>query len=217
MSLFDEIRLSFCVPRQNASEINENQFDNCIDNFQNSCFTIGTQTDDGFNENDGSKSNCGDSLISQIDQVLDKFTQGTQTEDVCDCTAQIYIKQEELVTNEIQKETNNNFECMKCLQCEKLYNYTTKLECDLKLSQTTVKDLQQELATYESNLDLLDKFLDEGNEKNNYLQTVVHSLYSKLGILEAAVMEQTDRLDVLSNDKCSAECQTECGNFSYVL
>ncbi|XP_026327508.1 uncharacterized protein LOC113235816 isoform X2 [Hyposmocoma kahamanoa] len=209
MSLFDEIRLSFCLPRQNASEVNENQFDNCIDNFENCCFTIGTQTDEDFDENDGSKYDSGESLISQT-EIVDKYTQGTQTEDyICDCKVQDNSTQPELVTIESSKETNNNIECIKCFQCEKLHNYSTKLECDLKLSQTTIKDLQQELATYEGNLDLLDKFLDEGKDTNNYLQTVVHSLQSKLGILEAAVMEQTDRLDVLNNDKCSAECQTE--------
>lgn len=209
MSLFDEIRLSFCHPQ---SEINENQFDNCIDNFEN-YYTIGTQTDETFIENDGSKSNCEESLKPQT-EIVDRLTQGTQTED---SEPQTNFIQHELVTIETLMETNNNIECIKCLQCEKLYNYTTKLESDLNLSQTTVKDLRQELDTCEGNLDLLDKFLDEGNDTNNYLQTVVQSLQSKLGILEAAVTEQTDRLDLLNNDKCIAECQTESGNFSYVL
>lgn len=217
MSLFDEIRFSYCHPRQNTSEINENQFDNCIDYFENSCYTIGTQTVEGFNGNDGSISDCGDNIKPQTG-IVDKINQGTQTEhNICNFKPQKKITQHELVKINTPPETNNNIECLKCRQCENLTNYTTKLECDLKLSQTTVKDLQQELDTYEGNLDLLDKFLDEGNDTNNYLQTVVQSLQSKLGILEAVVTEQTEKFDVLNNDKCVAECQTESGNFSYVL
>lgn len=215
MSLFDEIRLSFCPTRQNASEINENQFDNCIDNFENSFYTIGTQTDEDFNENDGSKSDCRESLKPQTE--IHKLTQGTQTEDyICDCKPQTNVTKQALVTIGSSMETNNNIESLKCLQCEKLKSYKTILEKDLNSSQTTVKDLQQELDTYEGNLDLLEKFLNDGNNTNTYLQTVVQSLQSKLCIMEAAVTEQTDRLDVLVTDKCCAECQTESGNFSFV-
>lgn len=251
MSLFDEIRLSFCLPRQNASEINENEFDNCIDNFENSYYTVGTQTGEGFNENDEFKSECDESLKPQT-QIVDKLTRGIQTEDyacdckkqnnftqpnlkpqtgivdklirgiqtedyICDFKMQNNFTQPELATAETPTETNNNIKSIKCLQCEKLSNYTAKLECDLRLSQTTVKDLKQELEAYEKNLNLLDKFIDEGNNTNNYLHVVLQSLQSKLGILEAVITEQTDRLDVLNNDKCVAECQTESGNFSYVL
>lgn len=226
MSLFDEIRLSFCHQRHDTSENNENQCDKCLESLENSFYTIGTQTDEGFNENDGYKCDCEESLKSEAPDafvinigtqtdVVDKLTKGTQTKDKKEETVAQYELNK--VTVETQTPSRSNIECTKCLECEKLYNYSTKLQSDLNLSRSTVKDLQQELDKYESNLELLDKFLDEGNDRNNYLQTVVQSLQSKLGILEAAVTDQTNRLDVLNTDTCSAECQTEIGNFSYVL
>lgn len=217
MSLFDEIRLSLCSPRRGANH-NENACDKCLDNLEHSCYTIGTQTDEGFNENDGSKCDCEESPLDATDTSVidletqtdvDKVTLGTQTEDHTYGVTQLL--------NKVNIETQTNTESTKCLECEKLKNYTTKLENDLNKCQSTVNDLEHELDTYENNLELLDNFLDEGSDRNNYLQTVVQSLQSKLGILEVAVTEQKNRLDDLNSDTYSAECQTESGNLYYVL
>lgn len=103
----------------------------------------------------------------------------------------------------------------KCKECENLKKHTIKLESELKYSHSTMKDMQHELDKYEANLSLLQKFNEEGNERNNLVQSIVQGLRSKIGILEASCAKQNDRINELTCDvrvDC-ADCQTNCGNF----
>ncbi|XP_047030182.1 uncharacterized protein LOC124637626 [Helicoverpa zea] len=175
MSLFDEIRYSFC----NMSRLNNTGSNSIIydKNFDCSFTNTGTQTDEIL------PNDCYD----KVDNTKSS-TSSTQTEDI--------------------EPTNNNNVHSKCLECEKVNSYNEKLERDVNLSHRTMNDMQLELERYEGNLNLLEKFVAEGNERNSVLQGIVRSLESKISFLEVACAKQGDRLDSLTPE-CSAFTQTQ--------
>lgn len=177
MSLFDEIRYSFC----NMSRLNNTGSNSIIydKNFDCSFTNTGTQTDEIL------PNDCYD----KVDNTKSS-TSSTQTEDI--------------------EPTNNNNVHSKCLECEKVNRYNEKLERDVNLSHRTMNDMQLELERYEGNLNLLEKFVAEGNERNSVLQGIVRSLESKISFLEVACAKQGDRLDSLTPE-CSAFTQTQWG------
>ncbi|XP_050350518.1 uncharacterized protein LOC126773590 isoform X2 [Nymphalis io] len=97
---------------------------------------------------------------------------------------------------EIQPYANNNnipvcIECHKCVECERLNKYTAKLESELKHAQRTAEELQIELHKYEINLNILKRYVDDRNEDNHYLKTVVANLRAQLDVLEGACANQS--------------------------
>lgn len=177
MSLFDEIRYSFCnMTRHNNTGNNsltlEKNFDYCYT-------TVGTQTDKT-------------KPYINIDKAEFKTDLNTGTE-----------------TQEIESINNNNIHS-KCLECEQISRYTEKLERDIHISHHTVTEMQVELDRYEGNLNLLEKMVDEGNERNNVLQAIIRDLEAKIGLTQVVCAKQQDRLDSLTPD-CCAYSQTQWG------
>lgn len=96
---------------------------------------------------------------------------------------------------------NNNNNHSKCLECEKINKYTAKLERDVHISRCALSEMQMELTRCEGNLDILQKFVDEGNERNSISEGIIKSLEGKIGILEVACAKQRERLDSLAKDE----------------
>lgn len=221
VSLFDELRLS--ISRHNI-ELN-NDIDRSLNNSDNSMITIGTQTDEGFNDsgpfNNNDAQNCSECKkdVDILNENCDKSYLSISTQTDVNLTNIPLNKDVSFSTIESQTNTIENTLKIasniteKCLECDNLNKYTTKLESDLKYCHSTITDMQLELDKYEANLNLLQKFMEEGNERNNLLQTIVQELRSKIGILEAACSKQNDRINELICDVSCAECQTDCGNF----
>ncbi|XP_023941873.1 uncharacterized protein LOC112048537 isoform X2 [Bicyclus anynana] len=133
--------------------------------------------------------------LFEVFKDIEVMNVGTQTE--------VY----ELVAN------NNNvevcFDCTKCIECERLKMNVVKLENDISYGKLTITDMNAKLDQYEDNLDNLSKFVDEGNEKNNYLKAVADSLQAKLSLLQGACVKQGNKIERLLCDTCAAEVQTE--------
>ncbi|XP_049873683.1 uncharacterized protein LOC126372128 isoform X2 [Pectinophora gossypiella] len=195
MSLFDEIRLSISnMSRQSFIDSDDTQCDKCTNNLNNSLVTTATQTDEGFSDND-----VPDSA---------KFT---TDDDIDDKPAKIHfrkkIRELNLVSIQTQTDFQSSYDNNNC--SEKLSRYTIKLESELRRSNCNIKEMQVELDRYEQNLILLQNVTDEGNDRNKLLQTIVNSLQSKIGLLEAACTDQKERINSLSADTCYAACQTD--------
>lgn len=121
-------------------------------------------------------------------------------------------------TNDLEPYHNNNnlqtcIDCTKCIECERVNKYATKLEKDLKQSHSAIADMQNVLDRYEDNLNVLKRFVNEGNERNNFLKSVIDSLRAKLILLEQACDSQRDSIQEMYSETCSTEVQTEIGNF----
>ncbi|CAH1638370.1 unnamed protein product [Spodoptera littoralis] len=172
MSLFDEIRYSFCnMSKHNNTGSNSISYDKNFD-FN---MTIGTQTDET------KPYDCADKVEST--------GMGTQTEEV------------------VSNNNNNNVQ-IQCLECVKMSRYTEKLELDVNRSHSALSEMQVEIENYEGNLDMLEQFVKEGNERNNVLQAIIKSLEMKISLLEVACDKQRDRLASLSPD-CCVHTQTQ--------
>ncbi|XP_075977691.1 uncharacterized protein LOC142977592 [Anticarsia gemmatalis] len=221
MSLFDEIRLSFCnVSRHNHSginSINDKHLDSftCDKIFDNSFTAMATQTDiepcmfdikAHFGTTVSTQTDCENKLhfgmqtdfeYVERDNVIKKneISSQTQCKPYNKC-----IKAQIPKYTQTDEESNNNNHSSKCLECEKINKYTAKLERDVHMSHCTVSEMQKELERYEGNLNVLQKFVDEGNERNSVLQAIIKSLQAKIGILETACDKQRARLDSLDND-----------------
>ncbi|CAD0201183.1 unnamed protein product [Chrysodeixis includens] len=161
-----------------------------------------------------SRVNITDSNSLLFDKVLDTsfITVGTQTADFKPYDEENKDPIQNISTlgtqtEEIESINNNNCNS-KCLECEKLSRYTVKLERDVNMSHRTVTDMQVEIEQYESNLHILEKFVEEGDERNSVLQSIIQSLESKIGLLEVACTKQTERLNSLTPDN-DASSQTK--------
>lgn len=104
-------------------------------------------------------------------------------------------------------------DCKKCSQCYSLNRYTRKLETELKHARATADEMQTDLDRYEENLNMLQRFVSEGNDRNNFLKSVVDNLKVKLEVLEGACASQGDKIDELFCSTCSEGIQTDSGNF----
>ncbi|XP_047533342.1 uncharacterized protein LOC125068283 isoform X1 [Vanessa atalanta] len=101
---------------------------------------------------------------------------------------------------EIQPYVNNNndpvcIECHKCVECDRLNKYITKLERELKHAHYTAEEMQIEFDKYEINLNRLKRYVDDGHEDNRHLKTVVDSLRAKLDTLEGTRAGQGDKMN----------------------
>ncbi|CAH2095948.1 unnamed protein product [Euphydryas editha] len=117
-------------------------------------------------------------------------------------------------SNNIEICVNNNnvpacIDCNKCVQCDRLNKYTTKLEIELKHARVTAEEMQKDLDRYEDNLNMLQRFLNQGNERNNFLKSVIDNLKVKLDVLEGACASQGDKMEELFCNTRSEGIQTE--------
>ncbi|KAJ2949285.1 hypothetical protein O0L34_g6234 [Tuta absoluta] len=199
LSLFDEIRLSFSnASRQSLLERDDTQCEEYTEYLDKYLVTIGTQTDEDI-----------DYVKTEIYNEI--FTQniGIQTE-LIKTEAETDAKHTQTEEYLTVYDNNNCGDCIKCLECVSLKEYTTKLESDWTLSKNLNHDMQNELDKYENNLIILQRYLDEGNDRNDLLQTIVSSLKAKISLLEVACGDQKNRIDSLTCDTICAECQTDC-------
>ncbi|CAH2270116.1 jg7653 [Pararge aegeria aegeria] len=205
MSLFDEIRLSFCnMSRHNTTDLNFTQpiEKPVLDDF----ITSSTQTDDKLyylNENEIFK-NCrckiiSDDALNVSTQTDENITGNEETKDEAtntsfhvfevfkDIEVMNYGTQTE--ENKFEHTANNNdvqvcFDCTKCFECERTKKYVTKLEKDIRCSNLTITEMEVKLDQYDKNLNNLKRYVDEGDEKNNFLKAAADSLKAKLVLLE---------------------------------
>lgn len=196
LSLFDEIRLSFShsMSRPNFTEIPA-PCDKCND-LDASTTTVETQTEVNTSE------------------VKDTIDTGIQTDELghnCECLRLITVHtQTEDVTN--NNDSENCLDCPKCVVCEILKRNIQTLEDEKKHSQNIVKETQEELSKYETNLNMLQKLVSDGNGRNSFLQAAVDSLQTKIMLLEAACSSQKEIIEGFSCEMCCAQIQTDCGN-----
>ncbi|CAF4933241.1 unnamed protein product [Pieris macdunnoughi] len=109
----------------------------------------------------------------------------------------------------IQTDINTNNNVNKCLECDKFDKYTIKLEKDYKNSHNMLLDVKNEIEKYENNLNVLKNIVDEGNDRNSYLKSVVDGLRVNLSVLEAACSKQNEEIEKLTCSVTSIEVQTE--------
>lgn len=185
MSLFDEIRYSFCNLSRHSNTGHSFTYDK---NFDYPYTTVGTQTHE--------TKSC-----ENTDEAQFTTTNTSQTQ-----------------TDELEP-VNNNYIHAKCLECEKTNRYSEQLERDVNVSHRKLTEMKVELQSYEVNLDLLEKFVADGNERNGVLQSVIKSLEEKISILEVACAKQADRLDTLDSltPDTYACTQTQLGMLLRVL
>lgn len=176
MSLFDEIRLSFCnMSRRNTL--------NCSGNFDTSIKlqTTSTQTDDN--------------------QPCDNTNKAQNIN--------VEIQTDSLIENEPYG--NNNivqtcYDCTKCIECEKLRDYATKLESDVKKLNLTVSDMQSNIVRYEEYLNNLQKLEEEDNKANMISQAYIDGLQSNINKIASKCSVELDASDRLFSNR------TEPGN-----
>ncbi|CAH0715334.1 unnamed protein product, partial [Brenthis ino] len=266
MSLYDEIRLSFCnMSRHNLTELNITEpFDKTSELLDTSLITVATQTenvkdmcqkcnrakvDDILVINFGTQTEeCGLSILSNKDDSgsandYKKIANSYNTYDNEPCIKwfrdQIETKNQSTntnvfvlqvfkdievmnigtQTNDLEPYLNNNnlqtcIDCSKCIECERANKYVTKLEKDLKHSHSAIVDMQNVLDRYEDNLNVLKRFVNEGNERNTFLKSVIDSLRAKLILLEQTCDSQRDSIQEMYSETCSTEVQTECDQSS---
>lgn len=137
----------------------------------------------------------------------------TQTED-----CPIKINPKDTKTVETQTEVvqicniNNNGQDTKCMECESARMHKDKLETSLKCTNQVISEVKHEIDQYEKNLQCLQKIIDEGKDKNMYLQAIVDDLATKIEILQAVTEKQGDVIgNLLEPDVCCVDCQTEFG------
>ncbi|XP_022126399.2 centromere protein F isoform X2 [Pieris rapae] len=109
----------------------------------------------------------------------------------------------------IQTDINTNNNVNKCLECDKFDKYTIQLEKDYNNSRIMLLDVKNEIEKYENNLNVLKNIVDEGNDRNIYLKSVVDGLRGNLSVLEAACSKQNEEIEKLSCSVSSIEVQTE--------
>ncbi|CAB3227223.1 unnamed protein product [Arctia plantaginis] len=210
MSLFDEIRLSFSnMSRFNATGNNSIVGDKHLDSFacDTSFIAVGTQTDiEVFDDHNRSSLSIdtqtdiesyfnGDNV--QNVNTVPFIAIGTQTDNSANNAC---LNTAETQTDWIDTSDNNNNHA-KCHECEKANVYTTKLEKDVVMSNHAVAEMQLELNKYENKLNVLEKFIEERNERNSFLQDIIKSLETKIDILQNACIKQKERLDSLTQDE----------------
>ncbi|XP_068633302.1 early endosome antigen 1-like isoform X2 [Battus philenor] len=189
LSLYNEIRLSCIMSRQNDVEFN------CSEIFDKSCqntqllATTSTQTDN----------------INDIEPYVEE-----DKVEIIKSSIHIGI-QTDFVNTEKQSCGNNNkvetcFACTKCLECEKLRIYATKLENDMNSNNMTVNEMRLEIEGYEDNLKILQNMIKDETNANKVLQTLVDGLQSNLDLLNAKYLQS----DGSERETCSTQVQTEC-------
>ncbi|XP_045517428.1 ninein-like isoform X3 [Pieris brassicae] len=109
----------------------------------------------------------------------------------------------------IQTDINTNNNLNKCLECNKFDLYTVQLEKDYNNSHNMLLDVKNEIEKYENNLNVLKNIVDEGNDRNSYLKSVVDGLRVNLSVLEAACSKQNEEIEKLSCSMSSIQVQTE--------
>lgn len=150
------------------------------------------------NFNTGNKATNTSSQVFEVFRHIEVMNKGVQTND------------------EFESYNNNNnvqncIECTKCMECDRLRKYTNRLEIEVKKSDVVVEEIKRDVGLYEDNLDLLRRFVDEGNERNVLLKSAVDSLRARLLDLENKCTENDRKIEEYC-DVCSAEAQADCGN-----
>lgn len=250
MSLFDEIRLSFCnLSRHDITGLNCTEpYEKTSEFIDTSLMTAGTQTDQ---MTDDRCQNCNKLVIddnmainfgtqTEESKILDsrmsnlslnkqnnlnesnKFKVETKNQSTNTSMYVLEVFKDIEVMNmgtqtDIESHNNNNnmnncIDCTKCNECDRLNKYIKKLEKDLNVSNNNLTEMQSVLDKYEGNLNVLKCFVDEGNERNGFLKSVVDGLKVKLNSLEREC-EKVKGNEELFCETCCAEIQTDYGNF----
>lgn len=190
--------------------LDEESFINALKEDQGRCTNISLFDEIRYSFCNMSKLNNTGSNSIAYDKNFDfNITVGTQTDenkpydyaDKVESTG-MSTQTEELVLN------NNNNVQLQCLECEKMSRYAEKLEMDINRSHRAMSEMQGEIENYEGNLDMLEQFVKEGNERNNVLQAIIKSLEMKISLLEVACAKQGDHLASLAPD-CYVCTQTQ--------
>ncbi|KPI95701.1 hypothetical protein RR46_11414 [Papilio xuthus] len=188
MSLFDEIRLSFCnMSRRNTI--------NCSGNFDISIKlqNVTTQTED--------IEPCVDT--NKVQNVIHVETQ-TDSSSV--------IENEPYSNNNI---VQTCYDCTKCIECEKLRDYATKLESDNKKMNFIISDMQSNLDRYDEYLNNLQKLEEEENKANIISQAYIDGLESNINTIASKCSIELDTSDKLYTHRqtepayCSVSTQAE--------
>ncbi|XP_053609804.1 myosin heavy chain, non-muscle-like isoform X2 [Plodia interpunctella] len=214
MSLFDEIRLSFC----NVSKFNHTHDNDTIDksrSFDVSLTTIGTQTEN-CDKCSEIQSICTKTDFEVDCSCIDKVKSdiGLQTDDFrkelkdkyCQCVIS------NVNTTASQTDENNNTDiCVKCIHYDKLMRHSVKLEKETIYYLDAISSLENDLEMYEDNLEMLQKTVSDGENTNSLLNDAIKSLQAKLSALEEACENQLKKIsDLCGVDAVqTAECQTE--------
>ncbi|KAM3965279.1 uncharacterized protein ACR2FA_000664 [Aphomia sociella] len=214
ISLFDEIRLSFCnMSRHNITDA-FSTCDRCKDNLDNSFTTIGTQTDDDYDTSSvGIQTELKDCIATKTYRTITVQTEDYNMLQYQNVSVQTDIEIKSYINvATLTDDINNNTQY--CVQCDNMKRYAAKLESDVLKTKSTVSEMQVEFDRCEDNLNMIQNLVAQENDKNVYLQSAVDRLESKLVVLEDVCANQRDRINCLMCDTCSAQCQTELDTVS---
>ncbi|XP_063536635.1 ERC protein 2-like [Cydia strobilella] len=109
---------------------------------------------------------------------------------------------------------NNNVEVCNdrtkpCLNCDKLQDYTAKLESDIAQANNNFANMQLDLDKYENTLNDLLKDLDEGVNRNDFLKEMSQNLQAKLDVIESAYIAQKEKIETTTCEMSCIESQTD--------
>ncbi|XP_060803527.1 sarcolemmal membrane-associated protein isoform X2 [Amyelois transitella] len=105
---------------------------------------------------------------------------------------------------------NNNIEiCTKCVDYEMLIKHTVKVEKDATRYFNAVTSLENDLEKCENNLDVLQKVVVDGEERNCSLRDAIKDLQAKLSVLEGACEKQLKKIASLCGETCVTGSQTD--------
>ncbi|CAK1580543.1 unnamed protein product [Parnassius mnemosyne] len=196
MSLFDEIRLSFCnISKHNITDLNSSR------NFDKSCV------------------HCDTLLVmasTQTDEYELCICSETVDSKMVPSTLDIAIQTDSALAENVSYVNNNNVEtcidCSKCLECEKLKENATKLESDIQHSNFTIAEMQSEIDRYEENVIILQKMADEECDGNRKLKALIDNLKLNLELIDSKYSDPSGKFNTVCCETCNAQVQTESGN-----
>ncbi|CAK1580542.1 unnamed protein product [Parnassius mnemosyne] len=193
MSLFDEIRLSFCnISKHNITDLNSSR------NFDKSCV------------------HCDTLLVmasTQTDEYELCICSETVDSKMVPSTLDIAIQTDSALAENVSYVNNNNVEtcidCSKCLECEKLKENATKLESDIQHSNFTIAEMQSEIDRYEENVIILQKMADEECDGNRKLKALIDNLKLNLELIDSKYSDPSGKFNTVCCETCNAQVQTE--------
>lgn len=229
-------KISILQTKLNQYEDNLNIIQRCADHLHIDKVSYGTQTDkqpiipcNDCIEKDFECYQLKDDItklnlnLEELKQKVISIKSELALNQVNSNVLQDYINGMAIETRVVETQTDSPIEpalkasTSQCLECEKLKDYTTKLEHDVVYANNNLSELHLDLNKYENTLNVLQKHVDEGMERNNFLEAMSGSLQARVHALESACGAYKEKIETLSGEVACALCQTdESGNCCYL-
>ncbi|XP_073956255.1 uncharacterized protein isoform X2 [Choristoneura fumiferana] len=218
-------KISILQTEFNQYEDNLNIMQKCAGQMNKDKATNGTQTDEqpiepctDCIEKDLECVQLKDNNIKlnlDLEEFKQKVTSIKSEYQINSNTLQDYINGMAVETSVVETQTDLPIEAVledstkQCLECEQLKDYTAKLEHDVVHANNNLSEMHLDLNKYENTLNVLQKHVEEGMERNNFLEAMSGSLQARVHALESACSAYKEKIDSLSGEVSCVLCQTD--------